>query len=152
MGQSDQKHVVVRAMHNLFFLLCVCFVYKAICRRDRGQIGEALSVLLKLNSDPIETQKWCHSPSSWVFHHASAFDPTSMENNSKFSLIPRSESRAWLQNICWTALRWVLTFLTLKPFIRMACCKRLHFLKGLLACFILNKLAVQSWCSCCYGR
>lgn len=57
MGQSDQKHVVVRAMYNLFFLLCECLLYKAVCQRDRGQIGEAHFILLKLNSDLIETDK-----------------------------------------------------------------------------------------------
>lgn len=55
MGKSDQKHVVVIAMYNLFFLLCGCLLYKAVCQRDRGQIGEAHFILLKLNSDLVET-------------------------------------------------------------------------------------------------
>lgn len=54
MEQSDQKHVVVIAVYNLFFLFCDCLLYKAVCQRGRGQIGEAHFILLKLNSDLIE--------------------------------------------------------------------------------------------------
>lgn len=57
MGQPDQKHVVVIATYNLFFLLCECLLYKAVCQRDRGQIEEAHFISLKLNSDLIETHK-----------------------------------------------------------------------------------------------
>lgn len=57
MGQSDQKHVVVIAMYNVFFLLSECLLYKAVCQRDRGQIVEAHFILLKLNSDLIETHR-----------------------------------------------------------------------------------------------
>lgn len=57
MGQSGQKHIVVIAVYNLFFLLYECLLYKAVCQRDGRQTGQAHFILLRLNSDLIETYK-----------------------------------------------------------------------------------------------
>lgn len=96
MGQSDQKHVVVIAVYNLFFLLYECLLYKAVCQRDGRRIGQAHFTLLRLNSDLIEPHKSGASVLSvrCLFHPASEFDPASIENNSKFPLIPLLERRA----------------------------------------------------------
>lgn len=44
-------------MYSVFLLLSECLLYKAVCQRDRGQIGEAHFISLKLNSDLIETHR-----------------------------------------------------------------------------------------------